>query len=650
MPSMTGPRWLLIAACILACALYWAGLGGPMIFDDHWNLAPVGRWLRGEDTAMAALLPNSESVVFSRPLAMGSFMLTTWLHDSTFSLKLFNLLLHVACGLVGYRILAIAMTGDMRLRPKASLLAAVAIAIWLVHPLHVSTVLYGVQRMALLSALFALLAVWLYLVARIQLRDGHHRAAALNLFLAFPALCLLGVLGKQNAVVAPLLCLAFELAYFGRWQGRRMMAVFFTLSVAVPALIGMVLLLLFPEKLLDGYNTLEFTLRERLLTQPRVLLDYIGMWFFPRTPLMGLYTDGYPVSTSLWSPWTTLPAMVALLAISSAAVLLRARVPGLFAGWFFFLGAHLVESTFLPLEMYYEHRNYLPSLGLMLAAFGVAGAIPWSHRLKASPAWLKGSAVTALVAALAFSTLGRVLVWQNEYTMTEQGLRHHPESIRVHLDRFSVQFQAKDYDGALALLDEMVRSDQPRMRLVGRLDRLGVQCVSGRPPDVTEFSVAMRDAQPRLTVYEVHIAHFFDTLTREHDCGSDFVLGAARALDTIVDAATEHSDSASNKTTMRRITGQLYARAGRWDLALTQAQAGWNGQKTMPLGSLLVRAYIHTGRADEAVEVLADMKRMVRPFDRMWITELGGLRAMLDKALDAPQPTRTTPAGTPVRT
>ncbi|MCY0536413.1 hypothetical protein, partial [Klebsiella pneumoniae] len=57
--------------------------------------------------------------------------------------------------------------------------------------------------------------------------------------------------------------------------------------------------------------------------------------------------------------------------LTGASLAARKRAPSIPAGWFFFLVAHLVESSFLPLEMYYEHRNYLPSFGLLLAATGL---------------------------------------------------------------------------------------------------------------------------------------------------------------------------------------------------------------------------------------------------------------------------------------
>jgi hypothetical protein len=74
------------------------------------------------------------------------------------------------------------------------MLASLLAAIWLLHPLNASTVLYAVQRMAQLSALFVLAAVWAYLAARAQLAAGRTRRALLGLFVLVPLLVVAGLL------------------------------------------------------------------------------------------------------------------------------------------------------------------------------------------------------------------------------------------------------------------------------------------------------------------------------------------------------------------------------------------------------------------------------------------------------------------------
>ncbi|RYH21168.1 MAG: hypothetical protein EON54_25775, partial [Alcaligenaceae bacterium] len=281
-------------------------------------------------------------------------------------------------------------------------------AIWLLHPLHASTVLYAVQRMAQLSALFTLGAVCVFLVARQQLVDGPTRAAQLNLFVSFPLLVFLGVLSKQNAAVAPAICLVLELAYFGK-NSRPGATVrnFFAVFLALPAFAVAGILLLAPRILLATYDEWDFTLAERLLTQPRALIDYIGMLLLPRGLQMGLYTDDFAISHDLFSPLSTLWCILTLAWISVLAVVMRKRAPSVFAGWFFFLAAHSIESGFLPLELYYEHRNYLPAFGLFLAMVGLLALVPAFKTNVLAPRKLGLLAAGGMSLVLALATHGR---------------------------------------------------------------------------------------------------------------------------------------------------------------------------------------------------------------------------------------------------
>lgn len=623
------PTLVVFATCVLATALYWFGLDGPLLFDDYGNLAPVDQWLSGQVSTIATMFPNPESVVFSRPLAMASFMLTASIQQGTFLLKLGNLFVHLACALVAWRVMRRAFALDPVTRPHAAAAAALVVAVWLVHPLHVSTVLYGVQRMAQLSTLFTLLAVLVYLAGREHVLAGRRWRGLLQLFVGAPLLCLAGLLSKQNAVVAPLLCLAFEVAYFSRGTRPATLRAFFALSVALPGLIALLVLVTSPQRVLSGYGELEFTLGQRLLTQPVALVEYLWSWLLPYTPGMGLYTDAFPISTGLLSPPITMLSIVILAAITLAAFACRRQCPSLLAGWLFFLLAHAVESTFLPIEMYYEHRNYLPSFGLLLAIAGLVamlGSTPpfrgWSRRTSFA-------ACVGLVAALSFSTFGRVLVWQDEAAMIEQGFRHHPESLRLRQDRVTLALRTGNFAQAWETIDPMLESDDPRFRLIGSIDAVAVACAQGREPRIDAMVHEAQNARPRLTVYEVHAAQLLETATRQSECAPQLPAVAAETVVRIVEAASGQPEHTGNKTMLRRLAGQLFARSGKWRAAMAQSELAWRGEKTLPTGSLLVRSYVRSGRHQDALRILESMHYLRGSDGDAWKTELAVLRQMV---------------------
>ncbi len=621
-------------ATVATFAIYWGGLSGPLLFDDFWNFTPLEKWFNGQESIQAVVVPNRESIIDSRPVAMLSFVFTSWVGNNTvFALKLGNLLVHIACGLLIHRVLSTCLRADPRLRNASPGISLFLTSIWLLHPLHVSTVLYGVQRMAQLSTLFTLICVVIYLAARGAFATDRPSRAWTLLLVAFPAAWAAGILSKQNAVIAPMLCATLELAYFRGRALPRKAEIWLVALAALPVLAGLALIVIAPSRLLGGYAELEFTLVERILTQPRVLLDYIVAWCVPRTPTMGLYTDAYPISHGPLQPPSTLIAMGALMLITLASLRVRRSHPGFFAGWWIFLIAHSVESSILPLEMYYEHRNYLPSAGLLLALGAISA--PLASRLSRD---LRRAAAIGLLAVLAFGTFSRADVWQDEYLMTEQGLRYQPDSLRASLDRLSLEVKANDYASARRTLNRMLDSDEPRKRIVARLDLAAIDCMQGRPVDRALFMDAAAEALPRLTVYEVHSALFLVQVANGRACAAEFNSYAAQSLTRIIDAAHEQAESASNKGSLHRVASQLHALSGDWQAAEAQAQRGWDARPALPLGTMLAVSRIHTGNLDGAEQVLKEMDAMLRPYDKAWQAEMRRLYQLLDNHREAAYP------------
>ncbi|TFG91410.1 MAG: tetratricopeptide repeat protein, partial [Syntrophobacterales bacterium] len=113
--------------------------------------------------------------------------------------------------------------------------------------------------------------------------------------------------------------------------------------------------------LLAGYTNRPFTLTERLLTEPRIIIFYITLLLYPISSRLTLIHD-IEISSSFLTPWSTLPAIAVILMLIALAVYIARKRPLIsFCILFFFLN-HVIESSFLPLELIYEHRNYIPSM------------------------------------------------------------------------------------------------------------------------------------------------------------------------------------------------------------------------------------------------------------------------------------------------
>ncbi|QQP98504.1 hypothetical protein [Lysobacter enzymogenes] len=605
-------HWLLFAVLLATSLIYALGLDGPYLFDDSFNLEPVRLWERGRLGWSEAMFGNVSGVL-GRPVSMASFMLSAGLGSPTpLDYKLGNLLIHLICAVLIYRLLRRLLAG------RDAALAAVALtALWALHPLHVSTVLYAIQRMAQLSSLFALACVLAYLRGRDSLRDDRKRAAGLWLFVAFPLLWIAGLFSKENAAVAPLLCLVLEIAYFQRTPAsKRWLSAFYAATLLLPAIAAAWILAFKPGTVLAGYAIRDFGMPERLLSQSRALVDYLGMLAVPRAERMGLFADDFATSHGLFSPPTTAAAIVFLSAASIGAIALKRKAPHIFAGWFFFLFAHSVESSILPLELYYEHRNYLPSVGLLLMLAGLIGLLPAGWRSRRRVRFGIAGLWVAACIALATIAAQQTQVWRSKDLIVEQALRGHPESVRARQAKFVALVNKRRYDEAEAVLRPLESSAQPRSRLLTELDLLSVACLRGSGVDPNRLDRAVADAQPRLTIGEMQSVGLLMQVTDAGRCPALNDAEIAGAVAALAEAASEQGGDILPKWQLRYAAASIYARSGHWPDALKQARLAAVPPAGIEVDGILIQALAHNGRLDEAREKLRVLVGKADPRDR----------------------------------
>jgi len=424
---------LLALAVGLALLVYSNGLNGPFLFDDHIHITQ-NKWVKIESLQVSDLAQawNSSFSTFpaNRPLAQLSFGVNHALAGlNPWAFKTTNLAIHLFIGLLvfvftrlAYRAVATHPTDTMR----GNLFAAATAALWLLHPLHVSTVLYTVQRMAQLSTLSMLLGLTCYLYGRLRIADGKTGKAWM---LSAAPIALVGFFGKENAVLLPLLLLSVELtllAGVSAGDQQRFVRWVRVVYIAVPLIAGLGYIITHPE--IYSYVGRPFTLEERLLTQARVLWLYLQWMLVPDVSAFALFHDDLVKSIGLFSPPTTLFAVVGLLVALLAAIALRRRQAIFAFAALFFLANHALESSIFPLELMFEHRNYLASLGpLMLLAYLVVIA---SAKLRAQTAALALGVL--LLTSYATVTWIRVDNWSSYQNFVLSAVENHPESRRSH--------------------------------------------------------------------------------------------------------------------------------------------------------------------------------------------------------------------------
>lgn len=400
---------LMLSFLVLVPALGWvfwiysAGLDGPFLLDDFHNLNGLTN-LRGELSwnGVVHWLNTGVAGPTGRPLALLSFVADAhaWPSDPGV-FKERNVLFHMVNGLLLFWLTLLLIERVKGFSLSHVLVAMFLAMAWSFSPYHVSTVLYVVQRMAILSALFVLLGLIIYMKGRLRLEEGRTGYGYALIILAYAVGLGLGVLSKENAALFVIMVPLMEWLFFPvrrilpEERTRRHLYV----VIGLPLMLFLVAALVHIPGLLEQYRLeRNFSISERLLTQMRALGYYLWRYIIPGQEYIGVYGDGFPKSTSLVTPPGTLIWMLVHGMIITLALAARRRAPLFAFGALFFYVGHLMESSLVPVELFFEHRNYLPSaflyMGLMSLVIGRA--------LQALPALVIASALLLHLHVLAW--------------------------------------------------------------------------------------------------------------------------------------------------------------------------------------------------------------------------------------------------------
>lgn len=361
---------VLLFILLSTISTYCWSLNSPFLLDDWPNLSPLAS-ISGQQISVTEIIKFfdvNRSGQLGRPISLLSFALqaNSW-PDNPAAFKLINLSLHLINGLLIVlisRFLARTLPLTETLKTWLPLVVG---GIWLIQPMHVSTVLYAVQRMTLLMACFSLLALSGYLYGRevVQKKPAAgYWIASLSLIIGG----LLAVFSKENGVLIVLFIAVIECTLFIRQPHPGHWRYFLMIFVALPITVGVVYVIDHFHSFAAGHAWRNYTLTQHLLTESRILVEYLSKILLPRPDAFGLFFDDYVISTDLVTPFSTLITVVLIGMLLISAILARTSQPVFSFAVFWFFAGHLLESSIIPLELYFEHRNYLPSAGILFSA------------------------------------------------------------------------------------------------------------------------------------------------------------------------------------------------------------------------------------------------------------------------------------------
>lgn len=335
--------------------------------------------------------------------------------------------------------------------------ALLTTVLWSVHPVFVTSVSYIVQRMTSMAGLFYIMSMYFYLKGRTSEKTGKSIGSFILCALAGVA----SLLTKENAVMLPFSIFLFDLLLV---QGAtkeniqkfiKILMLPFILFIIVGALYtgG------FANNVFGGYAVRDFTMVERLLTEPRIIIFYLSLLFYPILSRLTLLYD-IEISHSLWQPWTTLPSILLILFLIAAAIYLCRKRPLLsFCILFFFLN-HLIEGTVIPLELIFEHRNYIPAMLIFipLAQFFVYVIDYFSYKKLLQIAVALG--IITIIFGVGDITFRRNAIFSDEFLLWSDNIKKYSKLSRPYTNLGLYYMKREQKDKGLDYFKQAVQLDK----------------------------------------------------------------------------------------------------------------------------------------------------------------------------------------------
>jgi len=435
---------VLLLFGIVVFGIYSQTFESPFIFDDLHKIKENAH-IRLTQLSFEEIVKAGFKSSKTRPVAFISFALNYYFNQyDPVGYHIVNLCLHVLAGF--FLFLFIKTTLKIPCLQNRftypALIAFWAALIWSVHPVQTQSVTYIVQRMNSMASLLFIVSFWFYVKGRL-VEHGSQKW----LWYTGATLAWLVSLGcKQITVTLPFMVFLYEWYFFQDlskdWLKRSLKWALGIIVVLI--LIALIYTGFHPfEKFshLNDYAQNEFTISQRALTQLRVVVYYISLLFYPNPSRLNLDYD-FPLSFSLVNPLTTLPALIIIIGLLLLGIYLAKKERLLSFCIFWFLGNLVIESSFIPVAIIFEHRLYLPSMLVSLMTVTL-------FYLYIKPEWLSVGIICALVILCSYWTFERNKVWLDHITLWTDCTKKSPNKARPYSNLGKALTDRKMFDEAL---------------------------------------------------------------------------------------------------------------------------------------------------------------------------------------------------------
>lgn len=430
----------ILALAILILSIYGNSLDCSWHFDDEPNITEnpnlYMRELSWDNIRHAMFSDRNNPHIPYRPVACLSFALNYYFGElDVFGYHLVNIFIHLISSiflfLFIYHTLNLPSLKSKYVAHSYSI-ALFATVLWAINPVQTQAITYLVQRMAGMAGMFYIISIYFYLKARTTGIWGRKVFFFIICFFFF----LMAFGSKENAVMLPLSIFIYEILLLQEITGqhlRKNLRFIFILT-------GVILILGFTYiyiqggnifSFLEGYQHRPFTLVQRLLTEPRIIIFYISLLLYPVPNRLSI-AHSFQISTSLFYPISTVFSVLFIAGAITYAIYSAKKQPLFsFCILFFFIN-HAIESTIFPLELIFEHRNYIPSMLFYVPiAIGFCDLFNY-YTGKTSMQYILLSFIVLLLIGFGHSTFIRNFAWKNEKSLWIDAIEKAPDLYRPH--------------------------------------------------------------------------------------------------------------------------------------------------------------------------------------------------------------------------
>ena len=619
---ISSQKLILSILLIITAVIYYPALNSRFILDDNVNLERLNLI---DTDGYNYYIFSGISGITGRPLSLATF---AWQHDdwpdNPFPFKAINLLLHLLNGLLVYLLSRLLSRQLSQNEMEITAMSLFATALWLLHPIQIYTVLYTIQRMTQLSALFVLIGLIGYLYSRTILAKRDERLALAGMSLCTGGGMVLGILAKENAILLPVFILVIETTLLSGSARIRTWTLWAGIFLLLPLLLLIIYFVCTFDDVLLSYSNRAFTPSERVLTQSLILFDYLKSLLFPHPSMFALYHDDYIFSAGIFSPPRTLAAVAGICGLVILGCICRKRLSVVSFAIFWFLGGHALEASHLNLELYFEHRNYLPAYGIFFLLAWL-GALTWR---KLASKVMTGLFLVVYSFMVLFVTRTEIKLWADPFLQATEWARIHPDSARAMENLGSSYLLLGQYDKAMETYHR-IRKFYP-YEIYPYIRNINVNsCMQGKQLSGTEWQEVLEQAESAKWYWLGTIAEIEQIVRMIANGRCD--IADATYLIVLIRILADNPEYKRYHDKLYDLAATLAIYMRDADFALENIDKAIEHSPTVPRKIFKLQILFGLNKVEEAKQLLSEIRHSLRFDPRMLLAHKDELRSIEEK-------------------